>query len=133
MEKGSSMIFIASISAFQPIPYIATYAATKSFVLSYGRALNQELRKVNSRVLTVCPFWTKTNFFDRANSENPVVKKYVVMYDPKDVIKRIWHDLKFKNRDVSICGLYSRAQSLLVKLLPHRLVMRIWMNQQKLK
>lgn len=133
MEKGSSMILISSISALQPIPYIATYAATKSFVLSYGRALNQELKKLNTRVLTVCPFWTKTKFFDRAKSENSIVKKYVVMYEPEDIIKRIWHDLKYKNRDVSICGPYTRAQALLVKLLPHKLVMHVWMRQQKLK
>ena len=82
MQKGGAMILVASISAFQPVPYIATYAATKSFVLSYGRAFNRELRKKRgARVLCVCPFWTKTAFFDRATTagqENQVVKTVLV-------------------------------------------------------
>ena len=134
MQKGGVMILIASISAFQPVPYITTYAATKSFVLSYGRALNRELRKSRgARVLCVCPFWTKTAFFDRATTENPVVKKYAVMYEPTQIVARTWKDLKRKNRDVSVCGAYSKGQALLVKLLPHKWVMNIWINQQKLK
>ena len=133
MMADSQMIVIASVAGMQPIPYIATYAASKAFVLSYGRALNKELKKYRSRCLTVCPFWTKTAFFDRANSENQVVKKYAVMYEPKDIVKRIWKDLKHKKRDVSVCGAYTKGQSLLVKLLPHRMVMWVWMRQQKLK
>ncbi len=41
MAKGGTVILIASMAALQPIPYIATYGATKAFVLSYGRALNK--------------------------------------------------------------------------------------------
>ena len=134
MKKGGAMILIASISALQPVPYITTYAATKAFVLSYGRAFNCELKKQRgARVLCVCPFWTKTAFFDRALSENPIVKKYAVMYEPQQIVKRTWKDLKHKNRDVSICGAYTKAQAMLVKLLPHRAVMNIWLKQQKLK
>ena len=135
MQKGGAMILMASISSFQPVPYITTYAATKAFVLSYGRALNRELRKSRgARVLCVCPFWTKTAFFDRAaTTENAVVKKYAVMYEPKQVVDCAWKDLKRKNRDVSVCGAYSKAQALLVKLLPHKWVMNVWLSQQKLK
>ena len=132
--KGGLVMLIASVAAFQPIPYIATYAATKAFVLSYGRALNKELKKTRgARCLCVCPFWTKTAFFDRALAEQTVVKKYAVMYEPKQIVSRAWKDVKKKNRDVSIFGAYARGQALLVKLLPHRLVMRVWMKQQGLK
>lgn len=136
MKKGGLMILIASVAAFQPIPYIATYAASKAFVLSYGRALGRELKKSKgARVLCVCPFWTKTAFFDRAISEgeNKVVKKYAVMYEPQQIVKRAWKDAKKKRRDVSICGAYSKGQALLVKLLPHKTVMNVWINQQGLK
>ena len=133
MEKGGQVLLIASVAAFQPIPYIATYAATKAFVLSYGRALNKELRAMRgARCLCVCPFWTKTAFFDRANAEKTIVKKYAVMYEPTQIVNRAWKDLKKKNRDVSIFGAYARGQALLVKLLPHRTVMKVWMKQQKL-
>ncbi len=133
MAKGGTVILIASMAALQPIPYIATYGATKAFVLSYGRALNKELRAAKgARCLCVCPFWTQTAFFDRAYAEKTIVKKYVVMYKPKQIVKRAWKDLKRKNRDVSIHGATARGQALLVKVLPHRLVMRVWMKQQKL-
>ena len=134
MAKGGTVILIASMAALQPIPYIATYGASKAFVLSYGRALNKELRAAKgARCLCVCPFWTQTAFFDRANAEKTIVKKYVVMYKPEQIVKRAWKDLKRKNRDVSIHGTVARGQALLVKCLPHRLIMRIWMKQQKLK
>ena len=134
MAKGGSVILIASMAALQPIPYIATYAATKAFVVSYGRALNKELRAARgARCLCVCPFWTKTAFFDRAFAEKTIVKKYAVMYKPEQIVKQTWKDLKKKNRDVSIFGATAKGQSLLVKIFPHRFVMWVWMNQQGLK
>ena len=136
IAKGGTVILIASVAAFQPIPYIATYAASKAFVLSYGRALNKELRKSNgARCICVCPFWTKTAFFDRAiakTDEKTVVKKYAVMYEPQQIVAQAWKDLKHKNRDVSICGTYAKGQAWLVKALPHSVVMSVWMNQQDL-
>ncbi|MBR4942594.1 MAG: SDR family NAD(P)-dependent oxidoreductase [Clostridia bacterium] len=134
MAKGGTVLLIASMAAMQPIPYIATYGATKAFVLSYGRALNKELRKEKgARCMCVCPFWTKTAFFDRAFAEKTIVKKYAVMYKPEQIVKQAWKDLKKKKRDVSIFGFTAKGQALLVKLMPHRFVMWVWMNQQGLK
>jgi short-subunit dehydrogenase len=134
MAKGGSVLLIASMAAMQPIPYIATYGATKAFVLSYGRALNKELRAARgARCLCVCPFWTKTAFFDRAFAEKTIVKKYAVMYRPEQIVKSAWKDLKHKKRDVSIHGGTAKGQALLVKICPHRFVMWVWMKQQGLK
>ena len=133
MPVGGQIINIGSVAAFQPIPYIGVYGATKAFTVSFSRALDRELRPRGIRVMAVCPFWTKTEFFDRAirPGEETVVKKYAAMYDPSDVVDRAWRDAK-KGRDVSIYGFTARAQSLLVKLLPHSLVMDVWQKQQKL-
>ena len=133
MHKDSVAILIASVAAFQPIPYIATYGATKAFVLSYGRAWNVELKKTGARCLCVCPFWTKTAFFNRAETENCVVKNYAVMYEPQQIVKRAWKDVKKKKKDVSIFGKYAKFQALLDKALPHKLVMKVWLKQQKIK
>ena len=133
MPRGSQIINIASVAAFQPIPYINISGATKAFVLSFSRALNRELRSRGIAVMAVCPFWTKTAFFDRAvaDGETPVVKKYVAMYDPADIVRRTWRDAKRK-RDVCKYGFVARFQTGLAKLLPHRLVMDVWMHQQDL-
>ncbi len=133
MDKGCGIINIASVAAYQPIPYINTYGATKAFVLNFTRALSMEVRNRGIKVLAVCPFWTKTQFFDRAvkNEADPVVKKYVAMYDPKDIVKRAIRDYK-KGKSVSLFGAVTKLQLLGVKLMPASLVMRVWMSQQKL-
>ena len=132
MKPGSKIINIASVAAFQPIPYINVYGATKAFVLSFSRALNREVKPRGIRVMALCPFWTKTEFFDRAVvTKEAVVKKYIAMYDPEDIVRRAWQDLK-KGKDVSIYGFKAKGQVALVKLLPHRVVMDVWMKQQKL-
>lgn len=133
LVRGSAIVNIASVAAFQPIPYINVYAATKAFVLSYTRGLGRELASRGIRVMAVCPFWTKTNFFETAiaKDENPVVKKYTAMYTPTQIVTRAWRDLA-RGKDVSTYGFVARAQALLAKLLPHRFVMWYWMRQQSL-
>jgi len=58
------IINIASNSAFQPLPYMATYAASKAFVLHFGEALQHELSPRGVRVMTACPGPTATSFFE---------------------------------------------------------------------
>lgn len=134
MERGCGIINIASVAAYQPIPYINTYGATKSFVLNFTRALSVELKPRGIRVMAVCPFWTKTEFFGRAisSNEDPVVKKYVAMYEPSDIVKRAIRDYK-KGRGVSLFGFATKLQLLGVKLMPVSVVMKVWVSQQKLK
>ena len=135
MHGGAKIINIASVAAFQPIPYINIYGASKSFVLSFSRALGRELRKRGIKVLAVCPFWTKTAFFDRAvnKEKDAVVKKYVAMYEPSFIVKKAWRALEKKNKDFVIPGFKAKMQVLAVKILPHSAVMSIWQSQQKLK
>lgn len=132
MGEGGRVLQIASVAGFQPIPYIAVYGATKSFVLSYSRALNQELKSRKISVSCICPFWTKTKFFDRAKAtEHDVVTKYVVMYEAEKVVR---YAIKkaMKRKEVIIPGFVSRSQVRLVKMLPHKWIMKIWLRQQKL-
>ena len=96
------------------------------------RSLGKELSKEGIHVLTVCPFWTKTKFFDRAVEKNKVIKKYVVMYDPTYVVKKAYIDMQ-KKKSVSVYGFIANVQRVLCKLLPHNFVMSIWCKQQKLK
>ena len=133
MKKGSKIMNIVSCAGFQPIPYINDYASTKAFLLSYSRALNKELKYRDIHVLAVTPYWTKTEFFDRAIDDNKkkVVINYNAMYDPAKVMELAIKDL-YTNKDISCYGFVNRFQKILTKILPHSLVMKIWMNQQKL-
>ncbi len=131
MGAGGEIYQMGSLSAFQPVPYIAVYAATKAYVLSYSRALGRELRGRGIRVLAVCPGWVRTEFFDRAVSDDTVTY-YNRFFTPAQVVERALRDMK-KGKDVSVCGLSVRMQVRAVKLLPHRLVMNVWCRQQKKK
>ncbi len=64
--RGGAIVNIASVVAYQPTAYAATYGATKAFVLNWTVALNEELRGSPVHALAVCPGTTRTEFFERA-------------------------------------------------------------------
>ena len=133
MKKGSHVLQLDSLSAFQPVPYITTYGATKAFVLSYTRALNQELKPLGIRMMAMNPGWVKTEFFNHALQTNGdcEVQYYNRLYEAKDVVKTGLRDLYKSKKDYSVHGVPVRNQVRAVKLLPHSLVMKVWQNQQK--
>ena len=132
MEKGSHILQLDSLSAFQPVPYITTYGATKAFVLSYSRAMNRELKMRGIRMMTMNPGWVKTEFFSHAFQSNQNdVQYFDRLYEAKDVVATGLKDLYKTKKDMSIHGFPVKFQVFLVKLVPHRFVMNIWQNQQK--
>lgn len=62
-NKSGSIINVASIAAFQPMPYLSIYAATKAFVLSFTESLWAENKDLGIRVLCLCPGPTESDFF----------------------------------------------------------------------
>jgi len=70
-RKQGTIINVASTAAFQPVPFMTTYAATKAFVLSFSEALAEENRPFNVRVMGLCPGVTETNFFEAAHGHKP--------------------------------------------------------------
>ncbi|MEG3847460.1 SDR family oxidoreductase [Microcoleus sp. herbarium19] len=62
-RKSGSIINVASIAAFQPMPYLSMYAATKAFVLSFSQSLWAENKDLGIRVLCLCPGPTESGFF----------------------------------------------------------------------
>ncbi len=133
MAPGSHILELDSLSAFQPVPYITTYGATKAFVLSYSRAMNRELKGKGIRVMAMNPGWVKTEFFRHAFQSNQggEVRYFNRLYEAADVVKTGLRDLYFTKKDCSIHGFPVKAQVLLVKLLPHKIVMDVWLNQNK--
>lgn len=129
MKEGSRVYQLGSLSSFQPVPYITTYGATKAFVLSFTRALNVELKKRGIKCIAICPGWVKTEFFDRAVKDD-TIKYYNKFFTSEEVVTRAVYDM-YRGKDVSVCGASIRGQVLLTKLLPHKLVMKIWCKQQK--
>ena len=133
MQSGSHVLQLDSLSAFQPVPYITTYAATKAFVLSYTRAMNRELKATGIRMMAMNPGWVKTEFFDHAMQTNgdSEVQYFNRLYEASDVVATGLKDLYKTKKEYSVHGLPIRNQVRLVKLLPHNIVMGIWCAQQK--
>ena len=133
MERGSHILQLDSLSAFQPVPYITTYGATKAFVLSYSRAMNRELKGRSIRMMAMNPGWVKTEFFNHAfqtNDDNEV-QFFDRLYEAKDCVATGLKDLYCSKKDYSVHGLPVKVQVAMVKLVPHSIVMNIWLNQQK--
>ena len=133
LHAGSHVLQLDSLSAFQPVPYITTYGATKAFVLSYSRAMNRELKAQGIRMMAMNPGWVKTEFFNHAfqTNDDGEVKYFNKLWEAKDVVRTGLKDLYKTRKDYSIHGFSVRMQVRLVKLLPHNIVMNTWINQQK--
>lgn len=130
MSQGGEIYEFASIASMQPIPFLNVYAATKAFVKSFTRALNVELRPRGIRAMAICPCWVDTEFFDRAN-RYASIPYYSKIWNSRDVVRTAIRDMK-RGRDVSVHGGSIKAQYLMAKLLPHKLIMEIWCKQQNL-
>ena len=133
MAPGSHILQLDSLSAFQPVPYMTTYGASKAFVLSYSRAMNRELKPRGIRCMAMNPGWVKTEFFNHAFETNGgnEVQYFNHLYEAKDVVATGLRDLYRSGKDFSIHGLPFQVQTLLVKYVPHRFVLDIWLSQQK--
>jgi len=122
-ERRANIINVASAAAFCPQPSFAVYAATKSYVLSFSRALNEELRKQNIHVTAVCPGPVDTEFFERAEkgSDTLFIKK-LVMAKPDKVVAKALMDARNK-KEVSVYGVLMQLFYLASKVLPHKLML----------
>jgi short-subunit dehydrogenase len=132
MNKNSHIINIASQASFQPLPYQNIYSSTKSFVKNYSRALNVELKEKGITVTAVCPGWIKTNLFNRGciNAKKGT-KNFAFMVTPDVVAKKALKDA-YKNKDISVYGLYVNFCRFLSKVLPEKIVIKIWLLQHRI-
>ena len=133
MNSDSHIINISSMSAFAPLPYMAVYAASKSFVLSFSRAINKELKKQKIHVHALCPYWSNTNFINVAKEEDDsIINHFDKIYETEFVINYMWKKIK-KNKDIIIPGARARFISRCEKFLPHNLIMKRFLKSQHIK
>ncbi|MDR1550916.1 MAG: SDR family NAD(P)-dependent oxidoreductase [Hungatella sp.] len=131
MSLNSRIIQFSSAASFLPQPGFAIYAATKSFVLSYSRALNEELKEKGIYVTAVCPGPVRTEFFDIAETTGKIpLYKRVVMANPKKVVRLALRD-SMMGRPVSVYGTTMKAFRLLCKTVPHTAIFRLMKGLMK--
>lgn len=125
MRKNSRIIQMASSAAFMPQPNFAVYAATKSYVYNFSRALSEELRKRRIYVTAVCPGPVATPFFEIAERDGKTLAlKKIAMATPEKVVEKAIKDSYYK-RKKSIYGIYIKAFEGIAKITPHRIILYI--------
>jgi short-subunit dehydrogenase len=105
----------ASIAAFQPVPNMAIYGATKAFLLSFTEALRYELRKSGISVTALCPGPTDTGFFTRARS--PFVRMQRSMTTPQQVALSGYRAMK-RGKMYIIPGFSNKIMGFFAQVIP---------------
>ncbi len=118
--KGA-IINVASTAGFQPVPYMATYAATKAFVLSFSEALWEENRLYGIKIMALCPGVTDTNFFEAAQIEKPPMR---VAQSPEEVVEAGLSGLE-RGKSHIVSGWTNLLMIEAERLVPRALVVRV--------
>jgi short-subunit dehydrogenase len=121
-RRSGGIIHLGSVAGFQPLPYMATYGASKAFVVSFSVALAEEVRGSGVRVLALCPGPVPTGFQKVAGSGIARQQRRAVM-SAEDTV-RAGLAAYAEGRDLYVPGRINRAGAVSAKLLPRRTLVR---------
>lgn len=125
-RRRGGVIHVASVASFQPVPYQATYAATKALVLSFSEAVAEEVRGSGVRVLALCPGPVHTGFQAAAGADISPQQAAMVMSAEEVVAAGL---RAYENgKDVVVPGLLNALGAWGVRLVPRRTVVRMAAN-----
>jgi uncharacterized protein len=119
-RKSGAIINVASTAGYQPVPFMATYAATKAFVLSFTEALWEENRPYGVKVMALCPGVTKTNFFEASRMQKPPVR---TSQTPEQVVDVALRGLA-RGKSAIISGWMNFMMIETERLMPRSLILR---------
>ncbi len=119
-RKSGAIINVASTAGFQPVPYMATYAATKAFVLSFSEALWEENRPYGIEVLALCPGVTETAFFTASHIQKPPAR---TVETPEQVVETALRGLKRRKSSI-ISGAPNKFMVATERFVPRSFVLR---------
>lgn len=115
---------ISSSAAYQAVPYLSLYAASKVFVLQFSRGLRQELRKTNVSITCISPGATRTGFDERAQLGPKALKTAAKVQMKPEEVAAIAVKSMFAKKPEVITGFINKAGAFFVWLLPKNLVER---------
>jgi short-subunit dehydrogenase len=120
--RRGTIINVASAAGFQAVPHMATYAATKAFVVSFSLALHYELDGTGVGVMALCPGATRTEFQAVARNGDTVPS---FMYMEADTVVAQALRAARRNRSMYINGALNRVATEAQRLAPRSLVAKI--------
>ncbi|GAA4543636.1 SDR family oxidoreductase [Pseudonocardia xishanensis] len=116
---GCYLVNVASLAAYQPIPELAVYAATKAFVLSFTEALWHETKGTDLRVLCLSPGLTGTEFLEVAGEV--AAGGTSMMQTPEQVVDTAMRTLDGRSTPSVVSGALNRVTANLHRFFPRRL------------
>jgi len=122
-RRRGGVLNVASTAAFQAGPYMATYYATKAYVLSWSEALSEELRGTGVTVTALCPGLTKTNFATAAHMKASALMKMSGM--SAEDVAAIGYQAFRRGKTVAITGFQNQFLAFVVRLVPRAVARRI--------
>lgn len=124
VERGrGAVINVGSIGAFQPVPHMATYAATKAFVLHFSEALHEEVKGKGVTVTCLCPGAVRTGFQRTANVDSDRIPS-MGWTDVEKVVESALRAVSSR-RAMTVPGLLNSLTAGSVRFMPRFLVRRI--------
>ncbi|MBU2566051.1 SDR family oxidoreductase [Patescibacteria group bacterium] len=122
-DNKGAIINIAALAGLFPVPFMATYSATKAFVINYTQALAEELKSTGVKVLCACPGPTATNFYKSAGINTSKHKSLQDLNDPHYIAEQTLQALK-DGKTFTIIGAKSTWSKYLPKLIPRKLLLK---------
>lgn len=116
---------VASTAAFEPVPYMAAYAATKAFVLSLSESVNFELKGTGVTVTTLCPGVTESKFHQRANTQNTLQKARILPQATAHDVAEYGYKMLMRGKPLAIHKFGNRFNTFMERFLPRSVVMRM--------
>jgi short-subunit dehydrogenase len=124
-KQGKGYILnVASSAAYQAVPFLSAYAASKSFVLQFSRGLSVELEKSNVSVTCVSPGATDTAFVDRAQIGQKGLDMAKKFNMTPETVARMAVDGLFSGKTEVITGALNKVGAALAWLLPKKMIER---------
>ncbi len=121
-ERGG-VLNVASLAAFQPSAGMATYAATKSFVLSFTQSVHEEVRGTKVKVSCLCPGFTRTEFQQRANVEAEKMPGFV--WQSAEEVAAVGLAGLEKNKAVVLPGALNKLTAGVVGVMPTTMTRKV--------
>lgn len=118
--RAGGILNVASTAGHQPVPYMATYAASKSFVIAFSLALATELDGSGVHVMALCPGPVPTGFQERAGIDTNKLFRPAVM-NARDIVEQGLAAYE-KGKTLFVPGTINRAQTVIAKVLPQPLL-----------